>query len=125
MYKHCLKRVIDFILSLLGLVILSPVLLVVAIAIKLDSKGPVFFKDKRIGKGGKDITVYKFRTMYVDAESRLNDYLTPEQLEQWNKERKIDNYPRITKVGKFLRKTSIDELPQLINRWFKNEICIC
>ena len=119
------KRFADIIASGLGLIVLSWLLVIVAIIIKLNSKGPVFFKDKRIGKGGKDITIYKFRTMYVDAESRLNDYLTPEQLEQWNKERKIDNDPRITKVGKFLRKTSIDELPQLINRWFKNEICIC
>ena len=114
------KRLADIIASSLGLILLSWLLIIVAIIIKLTSKGPVFFKDKRIGKGGKDIVVYKFRSMYVDAESRLNDYLTPEQLEQWNKERKIDNDPRITKVGKFIRKTSIDELPQLINIFIGN-----
>lgn len=98
------KRLADIVASSLGLILLSWLLIIVAIIIKCTSKGPVFFRDKRIGKGGKDIIVYKFRTMYQDAESRLKEYLTPEQLEQWNKERKIDHDPRITKVGHFLRK---------------------
>lgn len=103
MYKHCLKRVIDFILSLLGLVILSPVLLVIAIAIKLDSKGPVFFKQKRVGIHKTYFNIYKFRTMYTDTPKDMPTHLL--------------NNPDafITKVGGFLRKTSLDELPQLIN----------
>ncbi len=103
MYKHCLKRVIDFILSLLGLVVLSPVLLVIAIAIKLDSKGPVFFKQKRVGIHKTNFNIYKFRTMYTDTPKDMPTHLL--------------NNPDafITKVGGFLRKTSLDELPQLIN----------
>ena len=103
MYKHCLKRVIDFILSLVGLVVLSPVLLVIAIAIKLDSKGPVFFKQKRVGIHKTYFNIYKFRTMYTDTPKDMPTHLL--------------NNPDafITKVGGFLRKTSLDELPQLIN----------
>ncbi len=103
MYKHCLKRIIDFILSLLGLVILSPVLLVIAIAIKLDSKGPVFFKQKRVGIHKSFFNIYKFRTMYTDTPKDMPTHLL----------NKPDAF--ITKVGGFLRKTSLDELPQLIN----------
>lgn len=103
MYKHCLKRVIDFILSLLGLIILSPVLLIIAIAIKLDSKGSVFFKQKRVGIHKSFFNIYKFRTMYTDTPKDMPTHLL--------------NNPDafITKVGGFLRKTSLDELPQLIN----------
>ena len=114
------KRIADIVASALGIILLSWLLIIIAVVIKCTTKGPVLFKDTRIGKGGKDIKVYKFRTMYQDAESRLKEYLTPEQLEQWNKERKIDNDPRITKVGKFLRKTSIDELPQMFNIFIGN-----
>lgn len=115
-----IKRIFDICASTLGIILLLWLLIIVAIIIKCTSKGPVFFKDKRVGKGGKEIYVYKFRSMYVDAESRLKEYLTPEQLEQWYKERKIDNDPRITKVGKFIRKTSIDELPQMFNIFIGN-----
>ena len=115
-----IKRIFDICASTLGIILLLWLLIIVAIIIKCRSKGPVFFKDKRVGKGGKEIYVYKFRSMYVDAESRLKEYLTPEQLEQWYKERKIDNDPRITKVGKFIRKTSIDELPQMFNIFIGN-----
>lgn len=113
-YK-AIKRFLDIIGSLLGIILLSWLLLIIALVVKLSSKGPVLFKDKRVGLKEKDIKIWKFRTMYVDAETRLKDYLTPEQLKQWEQERKIDNDPRITKVGKFLRKTSLDELPQLFN----------
>ena len=115
-----IKRIFDICASTLGIILLLWLLIIVAIIIKCTSKGPVFFKDKRVGKGGKEIYVYKFRSMYVDAESRLKEYLTPEQLEQWYKERKIDHDPRITKVGKFIRKTSIDELPQMFNIFIGN-----
>lgn len=109
------KRVFDIFSSLAMIILLSPVLLVFAILVKVTSKGPVLFKDKRVGKNGKTISIWKFRSMYADAEDRLKDYLTDEQYEIWLKERKIDNDPRITKIGKFIRKTSIDELPQLFN----------
>ena len=117
------KRSFDIFCSLLALIVLSPILLIFALLIKLTSKGPVFFKDRRVGKNGKEIKVFKFRSMYVDAESRLKEYLTEEQYQTWLVERKIDNDPRITKLGKFIRKTSIDELPQLINI-FKGDMSI-
>lgn len=109
------KRLFDFFASLIAIIVFSWLLLILAILVKVTSKGPIIFKDNRVGKHAKMIKVYKFRTMYVDAESRLKEYLTAEQLEQWKKERKIDNDPRITKLGSFLRKTSLDELPQLFN----------
>lgn len=109
------KRSFDIVVSLVGLILASIPMLGIALLVKLTSKGPVLFKDKRIGKDGKQIIVYKFRSMYVDAESRLEQYLTKEQYEIWKTERKIENDPRITKLGKFIRKTSLDELPQLIN----------
>ena len=109
------KRGFDIVVSLIGLIVAGIPMLAVAVLVKITSKGPVFFKDKRVGKDGKEIKVYKFRSMYVDAESRLEQYLTKEQLEMWKTERKIENDPRITKIGKIIRKTSLDELPQLIN----------
>ncbi len=101
MYRKFFKRVIDIILSLLLLIILSPVLLISAIAIKIDSKGPVIFKQKRLGLGGKEFYIYKFRSMCVGAEK---DGVYSD-----------NNDKRVTKVGNILRKTSIDELPQTIN----------
>lgn len=109
------KRVFDIVVSGIGIIMLSWLLLILYLAVKLTSKGPGIFIDKRVGKGGKDIKVYKFRSMYLDADARIKEYLTPEQYEIWKVERKIDNDPRITKVGNFLRKTSLDELPQLFN----------
>ena len=111
------KRTFDICASFIGILILIviPVLPITALFVKLTSKGPVFFKDKRVGKDGKNIVVYKFRSMYIDAESRIKEYLTPEQYKIWLVERKLDNDPRITKFGKFIRKTSIDELAQLFN----------
>lgn len=103
MYSKCLKRLIDFILSLIGLIILSPIFIVIAILIKLDSKGPVFFKQKRVGINKSYFNIYKFRTMYTDTPKDMPTHMlnNPEAF--------------ITKIGKFLRKTSLDELPQLIN----------
>lgn len=109
------KRIFDLFASILGLLLIWWLLLIIAILIKATSKGPVLFKDKRIGKNYKEIKVYKFRSMYIDAEENVNKYLTKEQKEKWNHERKLDNDPRITKIGKFLRKTSLDELPQILN----------
>ena len=110
----CIKRLFDIVLSLIGLIILLPLFLIIAIIIKLDSKGPVFFKHKRIGKNGKTIGVYKFRSMVINAEELIKKF-TPEQKAEYEKNFKLDNDPRITRVGKVLRKTSLDELPQLIN----------
>ena len=108
------KRGRDVILSTSALVVLSPVFLILAILIKLDSKGPVFFLHTRIGKNGKNIKIYKFRTMVTNAEELIKEF-TPEQMKEYKENYKLTNDPRITKIGKFLRKTSLDELPQLIN----------
>lgn len=109
-----IKRLIDVIGSIIGLILLSPIFLIVAIAIKLDSKGPIIFGHTRKGLGGKDIKVYKFRTMHKNSQEIFNNF-TKEQKEEFYKNFKLENDPRITRIGDFLRRTSIDELPQLIN----------
>ncbi len=109
-----IKRVFDLITSGLALVILSPVFIIIAILIKLNSKGPVFYGHKRVGKNGKMFKVWKFRSMKIDNRP-LEEILTPEQLEEYKRDFKVTNDPRVTKMGKILRKTSLDELPQLWN----------
>lgn len=109
-----LKRTIDIIGSLLGLIILSPIFLILSIVVKADSPGPIFFAHKRLGYNGNLIRIYKFRTMVINAEELLNN-LSPEQKEEFAKNFKLESDPRITKVGNFLRKSSLDELPQLLN----------
>ena len=108
-----MKRVLDFCLALIALIVVSPIMLLAAAAINLTSPGPVFFKQRRIGQNKRKFTIYKFRSMTVDAENKMR------QLEHLNELSgpvfKIKHDPRITPVGRFLRKTSIDELPQLIN----------
>ena len=101
MYQAVFKRAFDFLFALMVLVVCSPILLIIAIAIKLDSRGPVIFKQKRLGKGGREFNIYKFRTMVVNAEAGgvYSD----------------NNDKRITRVGNILRKTSLDELPQALN----------
>ena len=108
-----LKRTIDIIGSLAGLLLLSPVLIIVSILIKLESEGPIIFSQDRIGYKGQKFKMYKFRSMVVNAEE-LKKKLA-EQNEMSGPMFKMKNDPRVTKVGKFIRKTSIDELPQLIN----------
>lgn len=108
------KRTSDVALSSIALVGLLPIFAVIALAIKLESKGPVFFKHTRIGKDGKIIKIYKFRSMVENAED-LIDKFTPEQMKEYQENYKLSNDPRVTKVGEFLRRTSLDELPQLIN----------
>ena len=103
MYKSFFKRLIDLILSGVGILVLSPVLLILVVAIKLDSPGPVLFKQKRIGIHKTHFNILKFRTMRIDTPRDMPTHLL-ENPEQW-----------ITKVGKFLRKTSLDELPQIFN----------
>ena len=109
-----IKRILDVILSSIGLVILLPVFALIGIAIKIESKGPIFFKHTRIGKNGKIIKIYKFRTMVKNAEQLIKDF-TPEQKKEYAEYYKLAKDPRVTKIGKILRKTSLDELPQLIN----------
>ncbi len=104
----------DIVLSILALVVLSPVFLLISVMIKLDAKGKVIFKHKRIGKNGKEIYIYKFRTMVENAEDMIQNF-TEEQKKEFQENYKLADDPRITKVGKLLRKTSLDELPQLIN----------
>lgn len=113
---NAMKRLFDIILTWIALIVLSPVFLIIAILIKVDSKGKVFYKHKRIGKNGEYIYLYKFRSMYSDSKERLEKLLEdPEIRKEWEENFKLENDPRITRVGKFLRKTSLDELPQLIN----------
>lgn len=111
---ECIKRIFDLLISLVAVVLLSPVLLVISLAIRLEDRGPILYRAQRVGRGGKPITVYKFRSMRMHAD-RLEDMLTPEELEEYKKNYKLEHDPRITKVGAFLRKTSLDELPQLFN----------
>lgn len=111
-YKF-LKRLSDIVLSGIALVALSPVFLLTALAVKLEDGGPVFFVQSRAGKDMKPFKVYKFRSMYVNADAKLAELLKDN--EQTGHAFKIKNDPRITKVGKFIRKVSIDELPQLVN----------
>lgn len=103
MYKNVVKRIIDITLSGLGIIVLSPILLILVISIKLDSKGPVLFKQKRVGIHKSHFYIWKFRTMRIDTPKDMPTHLL-QNPEQW-----------ITKVGGFLRKTSLDELPQIFN----------
>lgn len=112
-YQVC-KRAFDIISSLIVLILTSPILIFVAIAIRLESKGSIIFGHMRIGKDGIPFKVYKFRSMYENA-TEIFEGFTEEQKKEYYKNFKLDNDPRITKVGNFIRKTSLDELPQLIN----------
>ncbi len=115
-YKY-VKRTIDVLVSIIGLTILSPLFLILCLAIRLDSKGKAIYSQMRIGKDGKLFKLYKFRTMIPNAEQKLEEYLSKNETarNEYKINRKLRNDPRITKIGTFLRKTSLDELPQLIN----------
>lgn len=110
MYQH-IKRLIDIILSLGAIIVLSPILFLLAVLIKLDSKGPVLFKQKRVGKDKTHFEILKFRTMYADVPKDVPTHLL------------ADPESKITKIGRFLRKSSLDELPQIFNI-FKGEMSI-
>ncbi|MBU0686441.1 MAG: undecaprenyl-phosphate glucose phosphotransferase [Candidatus Margulisbacteria bacterium] len=112
-FKAVVKRIVDFILSSLLLIILAPSFLMLIIAIKLDSRGPIFFKQERVGKDGQRFFAYKFRSMVEDAEAQFTKVKHLSEVE--GNIFKIKNDPRLTRVGKFLRKFSLDELPQLFN----------
>ena len=108
-----LKRTMDIVLSSVGLLFSVPIIALVAIPLLIESPGPLFFKQKRIGKNGRVFTLYKLRSMYRDAEQRKSELMAQNQMQGYMF--KVQNDPRITKVGRFIRKTSIDELPQLLN----------
>lgn len=108
-----IKRLMDVLLSAAALVVLSPVFLITAVAIKCEDNGPVFFAQQRAGKDMKPFRMYKFRSMYVNADEKLSEMMKDN--EQTGHAFKIKNDPRITKTGKVIRRFSIDELPQLIN----------
>lgn len=111
------KRVFDLSFSLLVLTLGLPIFLLIALSIKCTSRGKVFYSQIRIGRGGKAFRCFKFRTMYADADQRLESLLRqdPVKRAEWKANRKLKQDPRITPLGKFLRKTSLDEIPQFFN----------
>jgi undecaprenyl-phosphate galactose phosphotransferase len=111
------KRIFDFTCTILGSIVLSPFFLVIALLIKFTSRGNIIFIQKRIGRNGKEFNIFKFRTMYLDAEERLEKILksNPAAKKEWDKNFKLKGDPRVTPIGKFLRSTSLDELPQVLN----------
>ena len=115
--NRMIKRGFDIVASFFGLIILSPLLIGTIIAIRLESKGKAIFTQERIGKDGKLFKFYKFRSMVTNADEILEKMLKEdtEQTREYKLNKKLTDDPRVTKVGKFIRKTSIDELPQLIN----------
>lgn len=116
-FYNTVKRLFDLVVSGLSLILLSPVFLIIALAVKLDSKGKVIFKQERIGKNGKPIYIYKFRSMIVNAEEELERLMRENEniRNEYMINKKLKNDPRVTRIGRFLRKTSLDELPQLLN----------
>ena len=113
-----MKRAIDILGALVGIAILIPLTIVVAIVNFVSGdRGPIFYSHERIGKYGKHFKMYKFRSMVVDADKKLEKLLSEDEeaRKEWNESRKLRNDPRITKIGKFLRKTSLDEFPQFVN----------
>ena len=116
-YAKAAKRVFDVVLSIFGIIVFAIPMLITAIAIKLDSKGPVIFKQTRVGLNGRHFKMYKFRSMVQDAEAKKKELMAKNKVAS-GLMFKMDDDPRITKVGKFIRKTSIDELPQFFNVLF-------
>lgn len=108
------KRVLDIIISSVGLIVLLLPMAVISLLIKIESPGPAIYIHNRIGKNGKPLPLLKFRSMYVNADEMIEDF-TPEQKVEWEENFKLDDDPRITRIGKILRRTSLDELPQLVN----------
>jgi Undecaprenyl-phosphate galactose phosphotransferase WbaP len=115
--QTCVKRAFDLVLASLGMVIIAPIMLVLMFLIRLDSKGPVFYGHKRLGLNGNHFKVWKFRSMVVNADKQLASYLNknPQLRMEWEKNCKLKHDPRITRIGKILRRTSLDELPQIWN----------
>jgi len=116
-WDDAVKRAVDLLLIAAAAVVLLPVLTLLAIAIRLDTPGPVFYLQQRCGRHGRRFPVYKFRTMVTDAEEVLRHFLDehPELHEEWERTHKLKGDPRITRVGRWLRRASLDELPQVLN----------
>lgn len=112
-FQWLLKRGLDYSLGLFALTIFGPIMLLIALFIRLDSKGPILFKQKRVGHNGQLFDMFKFRSMYPDAEKRLKELLAKN--ESSDGMFKMKNDPRITRIGHYLRKYSLDELPQIFN----------
>ena len=108
------KRMLDICLSVIGLAIALLPMAIIALLIKIESSGPAIYVHHRIGKNGKPLPLLKFRSMRNNADELIK-YFTPEQMKEWEKNFKLDDDPRITRIGKFLRRSSLDELPQLVN----------
>jgi len=125
LYLRLYKRTFDLLFSFCVLILFSPVFLIISLAIKYSSTGPIFYSSLRMGKGGKPFKCWKFRTMYKDAEQKLARLLEtdPALKKEWDTFFKLKNDPRVTNLGKWLRKTSLDELPQFWNV-FKGELSI-
>jgi exopolysaccharide biosynthesis polyprenyl glycosylphosphotransferase len=115
-YYFIAKRSFDIFISTIAIILLSPLFLIVALLIRLDSKGPIFFSQLRVGKRGKEFKMWKFRSMYIDAEQRQQELMKNNEM-QGGVLFKIKQDPRVTRVGRILRKFSLDELPQLWNVW--------
>lgn len=115
--NRLLKYTFDFLMTFFGAIAISPLFMIIALWIYIDSPGPILFKHKRVGKGGKPFYCYKFRSMCVNAQEKLQALLKsdPQAKAEWEKDFKLKHDPRITKSGAFLRKTSLDELPQIFN----------
>lgn len=109
------KRSFDVVFSGAVTVVLAVPVAALGIAISLESPGGPMFRQTRVGKDGKQIRIFKLRSMYADAHEHPERYLSEEQLAQWRREQKVDNDPRVTRIGRLLRKTSLDELPQFLN----------
>lgn len=109
------KRAFDICFSVPVCIVLVIPVVAACVAISIDSPGAPIFRQERIGKGGKRIYIYKLRTMVSDAHNHPEKYMSPEQLETWKREQKLDDDPRVTKVGRFLRRTSLDEVMQFLN----------
>lgn len=109
-----IKRLFDIVISLFTTIVLSPLMICIAVIVKLTSEGPAIYKQRRVGRGGKTFVIYKFRTMVKNADSLIKTF-NKEQREDFEKNYKLSEDPRITKIGSFLRKSSLDELPQLLN----------
>lgn len=116
-YRLGMKRLLDIVLCMAGSIVFIPAIPLIALCIRLDSRGPVFFRQKRVGLHGKPIRVIKFRTMVCNAEDKLQQILESDGAlkAEWAKDQKLSHDPRLTRIGAFLRRTSLDELPQIIN----------
>jgi Undecaprenyl-phosphate galactose phosphotransferase WbaP len=116
-FPQAIKRAMDVTLTICGGLLALPLIAAIAVAIRLTSPGPVFYRQRRIGYGGRHFLAWKFRTMVLDAEQQLKAHLasSPELRREWERDHKLRNDPRVTAIGRFLRRTSLDELPQLLN----------